>query len=127
VTRLPPGLVEWDAELYNDVEDEIIAWRSLPGAPVANAGTVRFKDAPSGRGTEVRLIISYNPPADRFTTALARLLPDDPTGMLAYTTLRRFKQLMETGEIATSEMRRGISGSEAPGRPLPNNGNRRSA
>src|SRR2546421_600891 len=54
--------VEWDAEVINEIRNELIAWRSLPGSTVDSAGSVRFKDAPGGRGTEVRVELQYNPP-----------------------------------------------------------------
>ena len=54
---------QWDAEIINEVQDELIAWKSLPGSEVDSAGSVRFNDAPGGRGTEIRVELQYNPPA----------------------------------------------------------------
>lgn len=59
---LPAGKLEWDAEVYNEIRDELIAWRALPNSPINHAGTVRFGEAPGGRGTIVNLSISYAPP-----------------------------------------------------------------
>lgn len=92
--------VEWDAEIYNEIENELIAWRSVDNADVVNAGSVRFQRAPQGRGTYVRVVLNYNPPAGTIGESLAELLGTEP-GQLIKEELRRFKQLVETGEIAT--------------------------
>jgi uncharacterized membrane protein len=92
--------VEWDAEIYNEIENEMIAWRSVDNADVVNAGSVRFQAAPTGHGTYVRVTVNYNPPAGSVGASLAKLLGSEP-GQLIKEELRRFKQLMETGEIAT--------------------------
>jgi uncharacterized membrane protein len=92
--------VEWDAEIYNEIENEMIAWRSVDNADVVNAGSVRFQAAPTGHGTYVRVTLNYNPPAGSVGASLAQLLGTEP-GQLIKEELRRFKQLMETGEIAT--------------------------
>ena len=92
--------VEWDAEIYNEIENEMIAWRSVDNADVVNAGSVRFQAAPKGHGTYVRVTLNYNPPTGSVGASLARLLGTEP-GQLIKEELRRFKQLMETGEIAT--------------------------
>lgn len=92
--------VEWDAELYNENPNEMVAWRSLPGADVDNTGSVHFTAAPAGRGTEVRVVMKYNPPAGKAGAIIAKLFGKDPEGLIRED-LRRFKQLMETGEIPT--------------------------
>ncbi len=56
--------VEWDAEIYNEKENELIAWRSLPGADITNAGSVHFEEAP-GHGTYVKVVLNYNPPGGK--------------------------------------------------------------
>ena len=91
--------VEWDAEIYNEIENEMIAWRSIENADVVNAGSVRFQAAPTGHGTYVRVTLNYNPPGS-VGASLAKLVGTEP-GQLIKEELRRFKQLMETGEIAT--------------------------
>ena len=65
--------VEWDAEIHNDIENELIAWRSLPGADVDSAGSVHFRDAAGGRGTEVVVRMQYNPPAGFVGATVAKL------------------------------------------------------
>jgi uncharacterized membrane protein len=104
VARAPRGLttLEWDAETTEDRENELIAWRSLPDADVDNQGVVRFQDAPDGRGTEVHVSIQYRPPAGAIGDALARLL-NPISSQLIKEDLRRFKRLLETGEIPTTE------------------------
>jgi uncharacterized membrane protein len=101
--RGPAGTtVEWDATIINDEENALIAWRSLDGADVDNAGSVRFLPAPEGRGTEVKVVIEYIPPAGRLGAALAKIFGEAPDQQIQED-LRRFKQLMETGEIPSTE------------------------
>jgi uncharacterized membrane protein len=92
--------VEWDAEIYNEKENELIAWRSVENADVVNAGSVRFQPAPQDRGTYVRVSVNYNPPAGKIGATIAQLLGAEPSQLIKED-LRRFKQLMEAGEIAT--------------------------
>jgi len=92
--------VEWDAEIYNEIENELIAWRSLENADVVNAGSVRFQKAPAGRGTYVRVTMNYNPPAGKLGATLAQLLGAEPTQLIKED-LRRLKQILEAGEVAT--------------------------
>ena len=93
--------VEWDAEIYNEKENEMIAWRSLPGSDVANAGSVHFEEAP-GHGTYVKVVLNYNPPGGKAASLLAKLFGKEP-GQLIEQNLRRLKQLVETCEIPTTE------------------------
>jgi uncharacterized membrane protein len=103
VAKAPAGMtVEWDAEVYNEKEGELIAWRTLEGSQVASAGSVRFEAAPGGRGTTVRVVLKYDPPGGALGAAVARLFGENPEQQISED-LRRFKQLMETGEIATTE------------------------
>ena len=90
--------VTWDAELTEDVRGEVIAWRSLPGADVDNTGSVRFTPAPAGRGTEVRVHLRYSLPGGRAGALVARLLGEEPHQQVE-DDLRRFKQVLETGEV----------------------------
>lgn len=94
--------VEWEAEITDDRPDELIAWRSLEGADVENNGSVRFERATGGRGTIVRVEIDYNPPGGIIGAAVAKLFGEEP-GQQVQSDLRRFKQLMETGEVVLSE------------------------
>jgi uncharacterized membrane protein len=94
--------VEWDAEIINDEPNALVAWRSLAGATVDNAGSVRFVPGPEGRGTEVRVVIDYIPPAGRIGNWVAKLFGKNPASEIRED-LRRFKRLMETGEVPTTE------------------------
>jgi uncharacterized membrane protein len=94
--------VEWDAEITHDFPGERIAWQSLDGAAVRNAGEVRFTAAPSERDTEVHVTLRYARPGGRGGQALARYFGEDPHQQLD-DDLRRFKQVLETGEVVRSE------------------------
>jgi uncharacterized membrane protein len=103
VAKAPAGKsVEWDAEMTEDRPNELIAWRSLPGADVYNAGEVRFNPAPGNRGTEVRVTLEYDPPLGKLGSKVAMLFREEP-GQQVQDDLRHFKQVMETGEIVLSD------------------------
>jgi uncharacterized membrane protein len=93
--------VEWESEIINQEQDRLIAWRTLSDADVQHTGSVRFVKAPSGRGTQVKVTMEYLPPAGRVGAALARLFHSAPDQEIRED-LRRFKQLMEVGEISTT-------------------------
>jgi uncharacterized membrane protein len=95
--------LEWDSEVTADVPGERIAWRSLEGSQVDSRGEVRFRAAPQGRGTEVELELQYRPPGGAAGAAVARFLSGASEQVLKED-LRRFKRLMESGEIPTSDM-----------------------
>ncbi|HYE76242.1 MAG TPA: SRPBCC family protein, partial [Blastocatellia bacterium] len=99
VAKAPAGAtVEWDAEITEDRPNEMIAWRSLEGADVDNRGSVRFERAPGGRGTIVKVDIEYNPPGGVIGAGIARLFGEEPSQQVQ-SDLRRFKQVIETGEV----------------------------
>jgi uncharacterized membrane protein len=99
VAKAPAGTrVEWDAVIHNEVEDELIAWRSLPGSDVRNAGSVHFRPVGDGNQTEVRVVLSYEPPAGRVGAAVARLFGEEPSKQIE-DDLRRFKQVIEGVEV----------------------------
>jgi uncharacterized membrane protein len=93
--------VEWDAIVTEDVQDQRLAWESAPGASVRNAGWVEFRDAPAGRGSEVHALIAYEPPAGQLGKMVAKLTQAEPQ-IQARRDLKRFKSIIETGEIATN-------------------------
>jgi uncharacterized membrane protein len=102
VVKAPAGkTVEWDAEIHNEVENELIAWRSLENAEINNAGSVSFRRAPGERRTEVKVVINYEPPGGILGAKIAKLWGEEPELQLE-DSLRSFKQLMETGEIAST-------------------------
>ncbi|WP_066375355.1 SRPBCC family protein [Anabaena sp. CA = ATCC 33047] len=94
--------VEWDADILEDRENEFISWASVEGADVENSGFVRFKKAPGDRGTEVKVVLEYNPPGGTLAAIFAKLFGEEPEQQIG-DELRRFKMLMEAGEIATTQ------------------------
>lgn len=103
VAKAPLGRqVEWDSQIIAETENEHIAWKSLPGSLVESIGSVQFSDAPAGRGTIVSVSMQYHPPAGSMGAAVAKLLGEEPD-MQVRESLRNFKQMMETGEIASVE------------------------
>jgi uncharacterized membrane protein len=103
IARAPAGrTVAWDAEILTEQPNELIGWRSLPGADVPNAGSVRFKPAPGDRGTEVHVSLEYDAPGGSAGVLVARLFGEEPD-LQVREDLRRFKQIMEAGEVATTE------------------------
>ena len=103
VVKAPGGkTVEWDARITDEATDDFIAWASEPGADVPNSGRVEFRDA-GARGTIVTATILYDPPAGVVGKLIAKMFQREPA-IQARRDLRRFKQLMETGEVATAAM-----------------------
>ncbi|HEX6645323.1 MAG TPA: SRPBCC family protein [Gemmatimonadales bacterium] len=110
VAKGPAGMrIEWDAEIHNEIENELIAWRSLPGAEVGNAGSVHFTPIAEGRSTEVRVVLSYEPPAGRIGAAVARLFGEEPSQQVA-DDLARFKEAMEDERTTSSIARQPSTG-----------------
>ncbi len=106
VVKAPGGkTVEWDAVITEEFEGETIAWASVEGADVPNSGRIDFQDEPGGRGTQVTATILYDPPGGVVGKLVAKLFQREPA-IQARRDLRRFKQLMETGEIATASWTR---------------------
>jgi len=98
----PAGSVlEWNAEIFNEVPNKLIAWRSLEGADVVSAGSVNFDQAAAGRGTRVTVHLQYSPLGGKVGAALARLFGADAETEIRED-LRRFKQLLEAGEVPTT-------------------------
>jgi uncharacterized membrane protein len=103
VAKAPAGMtVEWDAEIVEDRETELIAWRSLEDSDVQHSGKVRFVRAPGARGTEVRVDLAYVPPGGALGRAIAKLFGEEPEQQVR-DDLRRVKQILEAGEIPISE------------------------
>lgn len=103
VAKAPAGqTVEWDADIINDQPNHLIAWASVEGAQIENSGFVRFQPAPGDRGTEVKVVLEYNIPGGALAAAVAKLFGEEPEQQIG-DELARFKQLMEAGEIATTE------------------------
>lgn len=119
VVKGPAGMkVEWDAMIVADVPGEVITWRSLENSDVDNAGAVRFEQAPGGRGTIVRVNFEYNPVGGVVGATVAKLFGEEPSQQLD-DDLRRFKQVLEVGEVVVSDATLLGTGyfEQRPGRP----------
>jgi len=98
IVKGPAGRhVEWDAVIHNEIPNELLAWRTIPGAGVDHAGTITFRDAPGGR-TELTVELQYNPPAGTLGAAFAALWGKEP-GMQIEKDLRRLKRILENGDF----------------------------
>jgi uncharacterized membrane protein len=103
VTNAPLNqTIEWDAVIVNDEPNHLIAWTSAEGAAIENSGFVRFQPATGNRGTEVKVVMEYQPPGGSLGAAIAKLFGEEPEQQIG-DELNRFKQLMEAFEIATVE------------------------
>lgn len=97
----PAGItVAWDAEIVNDIENQVIGWRSLPGSQVDSGGSVRFEEAGDG-ATVVKVSLQYNPPGGGIGARVARLFGEDAETMIRED-MGRFRELMETGTVAVA-------------------------
>ncbi len=103
VARGPYGkYIEWDAEIINDKENEVIAWRSLDGADIPNAGSVHFRDLPGGRGTQVNVELQYAPPGGAVGAFVARAFGEDASSQIRED-LRRLKTRLEAGVLLSTD------------------------
>ena len=94
--------VEWEAEITEDRPNEMIAWRSVEGSDVDHSGVIRFEPAAGNRGTMVTVDMRYALPGGTLASAVAAWFGDDPRQSIKMD-LRRFKQVMETGEVITTK------------------------
>lgn len=100
--RAPLGQhVEWTAELFSDIPSQQLAWRTLKGSVVEHTGVVRFLPELNGKSTRIDIELSYHAPFGKAGVMLAKIFGEDPSQQID-DDLRRFKQLIETGEIATT-------------------------
>jgi uncharacterized membrane protein len=114
--------VSWDAELVDDERGRRLSWRSLPGADVPNEGSVDLTPAPGGKGTEVRVHLRYDVPGGKAGRGFSRLFGEEPHQSVE-DDLRRFKQVVETGDVVRSDgSPEGTSASrqlfQRPGQPV---------
>lgn len=101
--RAPMGInVTWEAEITDEQSNSYIVWTSLAGATIENRGSVEFRPATFHGGTEVRVAIDYRLPAGRLGAVIARMFGEEPEQQIRED-LRHFKQLLEAGEIPTTE------------------------
>ncbi len=94
--------ISWDAEIVKEEDGKLISWKSLPGATVENAGKVDFQDSLGGQGTELRVVITYRPPAGKVGSGIAWLLNPVFRKMIE-NDIVNFKQYIETGFLASVE------------------------
>lgn len=100
--RAPGGtFVDWNAEIINEVPNKVIGWRSLEGSQVVSAGSVNFDSDAPGRGTRVTVHLQYSPPGGKVGAAVAKLFGRDAATEIRED-LRRFKQIVEAGEVPTT-------------------------
>lgn len=100
VARGPGGvLVEWDAQIINEVENQVIGWQSLPGGDVTMAGSVNFDSVRDRSSTQVTVRLQYAPPAGRVGSLISTLAGREPSQTIRED-LRRLKQILEAGEAA---------------------------
>ena len=90
--------VEWISEIINEIPNQLIGWRSLPGSGIDNAGSVQFKPSSDGRGTVIQIELQYNPPGGILGALVAKLFGEEPSQQI-HEDLQRLKQLLETGEV----------------------------
>lgn len=103
VANAPVGQpVQWDAQITEDQPGRRIAWQSLPGSGIENGGSVDFAPDSSGKGTEVRVTIGYQLPGGALAKAASTLLGESPDQQVN-DDLRRFKQILETGQVLRSD------------------------
>ncbi len=103
VVKGPAGTeIEWNAEIVDEEANEFISWRTVQGSEIEHTGSVRFKDAPADRGTEVEVSFGYDAPGGKAGALIAKLFGEEPQQQIT-DDLRRFKQVMETGEVVLSE------------------------
>ena len=104
--RAPAGrTVEVKTRIVAEKPGEQIAWRSVEGSDIETEGKVMFRDAPGDRGTEVEALIAYRPPAGTAGQMIAKLFQTEPA-IQSRREMKRFKMLMETGEVSTNRNRR---------------------
>lgn len=109
VAKGPGGvLVEWDAEIINEVENQVLGWRSLPGGDVTVAGSVNFDTVRAGRSTQLTVRLQYAPPAGRIGSFVSMLAGREPSQTIRED-LRRLKQILEAGEVARAVPPRGAA------------------
>lgn len=114
--------VEWDAVIVADEPGRLISWKSTEGADVPNSGSVRFGRAPGDRGTEVLVELTYEPPLGKLGNAVAGMLGQEPRQQVT-DDLRRFKQILETGEVVRSDgspegRKQSRMAKQRPGQPI---------
>lgn len=102
IVQGPAGTeIEWDADITYDQPNQLLVWHSIEGADVDHAGQVRFEQSVDGHGTVIHVEMQYRPPGGKAGSMIAKLFGESPEQQIAED-IRRFKQLIETGEIPTT-------------------------
>jgi uncharacterized membrane protein len=103
----------WVSEIADDRDNELIAWQTVGESDLYHTGKVTFRAAPRGEGTIVSVEMQYAPPGGRIGAALLKLFRKEP-GQQVIDDLRRFKQLMELGEVVQSDasVQRGVAAAQ---------------
>jgi uncharacterized membrane protein len=105
---------QWDANITQEVPNEMISWRSVEGSEVDTTGSVSFKRAPAGQGTVVSVMIDYEIPGGKLAEIATKFMGEDGD-TLTQINLHRLKALLETGDIPTTEgQSSGRSSDQAP-------------
>ena len=102
--KIPEGSpipIKWDAEIVKDEEASLLSWQSVPGSTIENAGKIEFRDALGNQGTELRIMISYRPPAGNIGVGVAKLL-NPLFEKIVRNDVNNFKSYIDTGSIATA-------------------------
>jgi uncharacterized membrane protein len=94
--------VSWDAEITDERPNAYLVWQSLPDAAIPNRGSVEFQTSHQGTATVISVAIDYHPPAGRLGSVVAKMFGEEPETQVRED-LRRLKQLLEAGEIPTTE------------------------
>jgi uncharacterized membrane protein len=103
--RGPAGsTIAWDAEIINEIPNELLAWKSVGDADIPNAGSLHFRTAPEGDATDFRLVLEYQPPAGHLGAWIAKVVAENPDVQVRHA-LRRFKEIVESGDVAMAEGR----------------------
>lgn len=103
VAVTPLGVkLQWNIEIDTDREAEMISWHSMPGSDIGVSGEIQFRPAPANRGTLLVVVVEYRPTARGTSRVLSSIVGKTPSLFLRQD-LRRFKALVETGEIPTTE------------------------
>lgn len=100
VAKAPAGqVVEWDAVIHNEIEDELIAWRSIESSEVDHAGSVEFIENANG-GTDLKVVLNYRPPAGKIGAIVARVLGEEPAKQIE-ADLQQFKTMIEAAPVSS--------------------------
>lgn len=93
--------ISWNAEIVDDIPNEKITWRSLPGSQIENRGSIEFRPGAREGSIVATLRMEYVPPGGALGKAFATFFGKNPE-FAVREDLRRFKSLLEAGEMPTT-------------------------